>query len=502
MSLSSNQTKIRKVTFELPDIQRSYSFDVNQNIALHTLLKMLVCAANLGRVSLRIFYKDNEYTQNLNETIENLFSNDDNNLVLKVLIENNKRYELNINYIELDYGYCPKHKGKYLLFYCYDCKKNFCSECLSEHNSHNYIEKNDYLQSSKILIDKIFGNLNIDLSIFDDDLINELKIKINEKFFPILQNLLNKIQQKFQLLITKYVLFEKDNLIQCQKKFDILKEYYIEGLDELKQKIKLEELIFNQNVFLLFDKKYRNIKNDAKNLIDINKINRFKINIDLLSKNLDKIYNDIYAVLNGYLNSNIFIDLENEFKINCQLNFPLNKHEILWKLLKESDLVQFSPVKPKLVDYDIQLKDFNKINPKLDPKYRDKAYVDYYKKYYYIDNLNIRKNPDLEVPNIKNGIKVEIYNTNNKQTTIYWTDEKNPNNNQNQYKDNSNKNNLNDRFDSIANENSDNYPNISRVNDNTFLVGNNNFINNNANNNSNNNVNNKYELLLNNQKGN
>ena len=499
MSLSSNQTKIRKVTFELPEMKRTYSFDVNQNIALHTLLKMLVCAANLSKSYLRIFYKDQEYTQYLNDTIENLFPNEEYNLVFKIIIENNKRYELNINYIELDYNYCPKHKGKYQLFYCYDCKKDFCSDCLTEHKNHNYIEKNDYLQSSKILIDKIFGNLNIDTSIFDDDLINELKIKINEKFFPLLQNLLNKIQQKFQLLITKYILFEKDNLKQCQKKFELLKEYYIEGLDELKQKIKFEELIFNQNVFLLFDKKYRNIKNDTKVLIDVNKVNNFKINIDLLSQNLDKMYNDIYALLNGYLNSKIFIDLENQFKINCQLNFPLNKHEILWKLLKDSDIEQFMPTKPIKVDYDVQLKNFLKINPKLDPKYRDKAYVDYYKKYYYIDNLNVRKDPVLEVPDIQNGIKVEIYNTNDKTTKTIRTGEKNKKSNPNQYKDISNKNNLNPRFDSIANENSNNYPNVSRINDNTYLVGNNNFMNNN---NSNNNVNNKYEQLINNQKRN
>ena len=499
MSLSSNQTKIRKVTFELPEMKRTYSFDVNQNIALQTLLKMLVCAANLSKSYLRIFYKDQEYTQYLNDTIENLFPNEEYNLVFKIIIENNKRYELNINYIELDYNYCPKHKGKYQLFYCYDCKNNFCSDCLTEHKNHNYIEKNDYLQSSKILIDKIFGNLNIDTSIFDDDLINELKIKINEKFFPLLQNLLNKIQQKFQLLITKYILFEKDNLIQCQKKFELLKEYYIEGLDELKQKIKFEELIFNQNVFLLFDKKYRNIKNDTKVLIDVNKVNNFKINIDLLSQNLDKMYNDIYALLNKNLNSKIFIDLENQFKINCQLNFPLNKHEILWKLLKDSDVEQFMPIKPIKADYDDQLINFLKINPKLDPKYRDKAYVDYYKKYYYIDNLNVRNKPVLEVPDIQKGIKVEIYNTNDKTTTIIRTDEKDKKSNLNQYKDISNKNNLNPRFDSIANENSNNYPNVSRINDNTYLVGNNNFMNNN---NSNNNMNNKYEQLINNQKRN
>ena len=240
-------------------------------------------------------------------------------------------------------------------------------------------------------------------------------------------------------------------------------------------------------------------ENDTKVLIDVNKVNNFKINIDLLSQNLDKMYNDIYAVLNDCLNSKIFIDLENEFKINCQLNFPLNKHEILWKLLKETDLQQFIPTKPIKADYDVQLKNFQKINPKLDPKYRDKAYVEYYKKYYYIDNLNIRKDPTLDVPNIQPGIQVDIYNTNNNKMKTIRTDEKNKNFNPNQYKDISNKSNLNAKFDSIANETSNNYPNVSRINDNTYLVGNNNYMNNN---NSTNNMNDKYEYLINNQKRN
>ena len=117
----------------------------------------------------------------------------------------------------------------------------------------------------------------------------------------------------------------------------------------------------------------------------------------------------------------------------------------------------------------------------------------------YIDNLNVRNKPVLEVPDIQNGIKVEIYNTNDKTTKTIRTGEKNKKSNPNQYKDISNKNNLNPRFDSIANENSNNYPNVSRINDNTYLVGNNNFMNNN---NSNNNMNNKYEQLINNQKRN
>ena len=246
----------------------------------------------------------------------------------------------------------------------------------------------------------------------------------------------------------------------------------------------------------MFDKKYKNIKNETKSIIDITKINKFKINIDLLSKNLDKIYNDIYAYLNGYLNSNLFIELENEFKINCQLNIPINKHEIMWKLLNDTNVNQFTPTKPILADYEQRYKEFNRNNPKFDPEYRDKEYVNYYKKYYHIDNLLVRKDPVLEVPNIKNGIQIEIYNTSNKNPKIIHTGEKNRENFLKNYENyDNNKNNLNNKFESIAKEDSNNnYSNVAKLNDNNYLIGNNIDINK-----MNNNINN-YERLIENQK--
>ena len=64
--------QIRKAIF-IVDKDRKYSFDVNQNITLKNLKKMIIAAANIGNIGLRIFQNGIEYTQNENETLDSLF---------------------------------------------------------------------------------------------------------------------------------------------------------------------------------------------------------------------------------------------------------------------------------------------------------------------------------------------------------------------------------------------------------------------------------------------
>ena len=66
--------QIRKVIF-IVDKDRRYSFDVNQNITLKNLKKMIIAAANVGNIGLRIFQNGIEYTQQENETLDYLFPN-------------------------------------------------------------------------------------------------------------------------------------------------------------------------------------------------------------------------------------------------------------------------------------------------------------------------------------------------------------------------------------------------------------------------------------------
>ena len=336
----------------------------------------------------------------------NLFPNE-NQITFETKIDDEKCYELNINYVNLDFGYCDIHKGKYTLFYCYNCQKSFCSDCLKTnlHKDHNFSEKYDYLQDSKILIERIFNNIGPQIKLIDENKINEIKNKLNNEFFPKIHNMINDLNNKFNYIIDCYIANENYTILNCQKNFDLLKEYYIEGLDQLKQKIHLEDFIFNEDVFLTFDEKYRNISKDIFSFINYNKYNNFLKNIDLLNNYLDKLYNDINNVLNNY--SYILLNFEDKFKVNFKICDNIDKNQIIKKLLDDTDVKIQIPKKPEEFVSD-KLKSENIKNPYY--------YVDY-KKYYHKNNEH-KKNPEdiLKIPyNIPEGIDVQIFDERSKK---------------------------------------------------------------------------------------
>jgi hypothetical protein len=390
----NTNNNIIKVTFEF-DTHKKYSFDVNKNINIHSLIRMLYAASNIGRKFIRIFNDNTEYTK-ADDLLMNLFPNE-NQINFEVKIDDGKCYELNINYINLDFGYCNIHKGKYTLFYCYNCQKSFCSDCLKTnlHKDHNYAEKYDYLQDSKILIERIFNNLDPQIKLIDETKINEIKNKLNNEFFPKIHNMINDLNNKFNYIIDCYIANKNKHNLNCQKNFDLLKEYYIEGLDQLKQKIHLEDFIFNENVFLTFDEKYRNISKDLFSFINYNKYNNFNKNIDLLNCYLDELFNDINNVLNKY--SYKILNFENNFKVNFKICDNIDKNQIIKKLLDDTDIKLILPIKPEKFVSD---------EPKTENIRNPYDYVDY-KKNYHKNN---------EKPyNMPEGINVKIFDEKSKK---------------------------------------------------------------------------------------
>ena len=69
-----NPPKIRQVLFYV-DNSKKYLFDVNQNITINTLKKMLIAASSLSSDGLRIFHNNIEYTYKTTSTLEELFPN-------------------------------------------------------------------------------------------------------------------------------------------------------------------------------------------------------------------------------------------------------------------------------------------------------------------------------------------------------------------------------------------------------------------------------------------
>ena len=155
------QPQIRQTLF-IVDPTRKYLFDVNQNITIKKLKRMIVAAADLNKVGLRIFHDGVEYTAYDDSALDELFP--DLQQVEFYLQYTYDQVEDLEEIIDLKLKQCcPEHKGKYPYFYCFTCGRSICNDCLKSgaHNNHETKEKYDYLQDSRNLVELLFKFLKM-----------------------------------------------------------------------------------------------------------------------------------------------------------------------------------------------------------------------------------------------------------------------------------------------------------------------------------------------------
>ena len=327
--------QIRKAIF-IVDKDRKYSFDVNQNITLKNLKKMIIAAANIGNIGLRIFQNGIEYTQNENETLDSLFPHLQTveftlSFAYDTIDDCNELIKLRLNT-----QYCPLHTAKYPYFYCFTCGKSICSSCVMnpQHQGHEIKEKYDYLQSSRILVEKLFQDLKITIEGFNKITIDELKEKITVNLWPILNKILNDIAMKLSTIISYFIEKESINLESIRKNLVLLKKHCADGLDELKGQISIEDMMLDENIFLTFDKKFKEIGNEKDKLkLDVEQYELFQEQLKIINGAIEKVYNDIFNFLNGYLNSDYYNNIIHEVDRNI-VCAPINRKEIFDKVLR------------------------------------------------------------------------------------------------------------------------------------------------------------------------
>ena len=213
----NNQMELPKIhqTLFIVDQNRHYLFDVNQNITIKKLKRMIVAAADLNKVGLRIFHDGVEYTNYDDHCLDELFPN-----LQKVIFNIQYSYD-QIEDLEeiIDLKlkqYCNRHNGKYPYFYCFTCGRSICSDCLrtGEHNNHDTKEKYDYLQGSRNLVELLFRDLK---DIFknakgvNEGSVEELKAMVSIQFFPKLIEMIKQIEHKMMNLILFFLEKEKGN---------------------------------------------------------------------------------------------------------------------------------------------------------------------------------------------------------------------------------------------------------------------------------------------------
>ena len=297
---------------------------------------MIIAAANVGNIGLRIFQNGIEYTQQENETLDYLFPNLQTveftlSFAYNTIDDFNKLIKLRLNT-----QYCPYHKAKYPYFYCFTCGKSICSSCVmsSEHSGHNIKEKYDYLQSSRILVEKLFQDLKINIEGFNKVTIDELREKITVNLWPILNKLLDDIATKLSEIISNFVEKESINVESIRKNMVLLKKHCADGLDELKDQISIEDMMLDENIFLTFHKKFNEIANEKDKLrLDVEQYEMYQEQLKVINGAIEKVYNDIYNFLSALLNNDYYNNVVHEIerKIVCA---PINRKEIFDKLLK------------------------------------------------------------------------------------------------------------------------------------------------------------------------
>ena len=404
--------KIHQTLF-IVDKNRKYLFDVNQNIQIKKLKQMIIHAADLNKTGLRIFHDGVEYTDYDESCLDELFPDLDYvEFYIQYTYDQIEDLEEIID-LKLQ-SHCPDHEDKYPYFYCFTCGKSICNKCMlsGDHNGHETKEKYDYLLASKNLVEVLFKDLKDILNNTKeggDDTIEALKAKVEIQFFPKLVELVRKIEENMKKLILFYLEKEKGNYQTIENNVKLLKSHCEEGLDKLKKEIVIEDIMLDEDVFLTFDSKFKEIgKEKEKFKEDIDKYKQFSDNINIIQNVIEKTYNEIYNFLIKYLAVTEFENLKNQ--INSQNINVIDKKRILNTLLSDVKKRPHSEKKNLKIKKKIIPQNTN-INPNIANKYNFRN-----------KNANLENNDNINVSLFpkkakkeKNDMEIENDNDENKK---------------------------------------------------------------------------------------
>lgn len=311
VDINVNRPIIRQVRFRFRN-ERAYTFDVNQNITIAKLKRMIIIAANLKKVGLRLFSNNKEYTHEDERLLEELFPNQQ---IVEFTFDTYAIKDDN-DIISLRFkGYCQEHPGKYPYLYCYNCQQSICSLCVKslKHNHHDIKEKYDYLQSSHSLVEGLFKNLNSILMAAKDinqESIDEFKMQISVNFNKLIQKI-KQIEQSLINLVNEFNIHKTDNFEKIRANVESLKNDCAKGLDGLKDTLNIKNLIIDENVFLTIDQTLKNLENEEDRVA--NDVALFKKFFELYREIKDQV-NQIYSKIDNTLDKILKDDSTEEIK--------------------------------------------------------------------------------------------------------------------------------------------------------------------------------------------
>lgn len=295
------EPNIRQAQFIVTNT-RIYTLEFDHNLQMKELKLMIQVAAHLKRNNFRLFSEGEEYTQCNEETFESLFPN--KKLVVFTLEKSEGEVFDEAELLIQINNPCPEHNERFLFYYCYDCNCSVCSDCFTKgkHKGHRVQDKSYYLLPSKFLVEKLFEswsrnpyddyNISVDLSSY--------KKNLNEVVFTKLFQMLKQVQDKCNELIDAYNSINYNNLGNVRDSVRDIKAACIKKLDELKEKMKVKDIVVDSKIFKDFDNAYKDLGRQMNEKFNYNLLVFKELNQSVsikVKEQIDKIYNTILNLL-------------------------------------------------------------------------------------------------------------------------------------------------------------------------------------------------------------
>ena len=279
-------------------------------------------------------------------TLEQLFPNQSNiKFILAHKTESQRKTEIKDNHssiTKLNIGpRCERHTIKIPNNYCFTCNKSICNQCVEEggHSSHTITDKFDFLADSEVIVNDIFRDISSqlrNLNLDNQDEINKLRQLIKHEYFPNLLTNLDMIQSR---LIQHINTFENNNKMSrnnMNENISSLESNCVEGLNELKNKISIKDILINEEIFLTFNAKLIQLAEEQGRLVKDG--NNYVDNCNLVNEFNVESYN-IYGVIKKKLDE--VIKLEDFERVMIETKGmgvkKIEKSEIINNLLEGMD---------------------------------------------------------------------------------------------------------------------------------------------------------------------
>lgn len=317
------QVKIKKIITTV-DNEKSYSIDVDTTTTFYEFKKILASAAHLLKNCFRIYFQDQEYTNDYDDnTIQEMFPDLDP-VPLKIF-SNKDVNEFEEELISVSFKItvpCDIHIGKYKVLYCFTCNKSICLDCLSTtHKNHKVEEKADYLAPAQLIMNNIFSNSSLykadsRLSKYMECVNFRSNLKLN--IFDNLRKLINDLEIKFASCLEFFSTTEDETEKNTNANLELLKKYCIECFIKLKNDINTKGIIIDDDIFLTIYHKLKEIERYKNEIFEINKQKYERLNTLLAPfiKQIEKISEEIRISFDTYLNKDIYENFKNLIQEN------------------------------------------------------------------------------------------------------------------------------------------------------------------------------------------